>query len=168
MDAATCAAFPPPQMSTLKDFPSLPAIAEAKKLERETDTTTTELRRNAPNHPNLRRFDDGAARAWGRNSFHQQNEDSAPEARHAGRAFPRAGLELLQALPRTPATTPALKLTHTKSGGNPLNTWAKQTHVRTKRDKQHDKCCEPTHPPVDVCGKFLKFFEFTQKAPKGP
>ena len=42
----------------------------------------------------------------------------------------------------------------------PLNTWAKaNTREDKKRDNMHDKCCEPTHPPIDASGKFLKFCE---------
>ena len=33
-------------------------------------------------------------------------------------------------------------------------------HVRTRQEKnKHNKHCEPTHPPVGACGKFLKFCE---------
>ena len=45
-----------------------------------------------------------------------------------------------------------------------LNTWAKaNTREDRKRDNKRDKCCEPTHPPRDPDGKFLKFCELTQQ-----
>ena len=45
-----------------------------------------------------------------------------------------------------------------------LNTWADaDTREKKKETNKHNKRCEPTHPPVDACGKFLKFCELPHK-----
>ena len=47
-----------------------------------------------------------------------------------------------------------------KSGGNNRTLGPEQTQVRTREEtNKPNKCCVPTHPPVDACGKFLKFCE---------
>ena len=52
------------------------------------------------------------------------------------------------------------KQSHTESGGISRTFGPRQTQARTREEtNKHYKRCEPTHPPVDACGKFLKFCE---------
>ena len=50
------------------------------------------------------------------------------------------------------------KMSHTilKIWWTQLNTWAKANTAKGDKHK-HNKRCEPTHRPVEACGKFLKF-----------
>ena len=70
-------------------------------------------------------------------------------------ALPRATLDRRWVLPRTPATKMS-----TQNLVDSAEHLGQGKHVRTRQEKnKHNKHCEPTHPPVGACGKFLKFCE---------
>ena len=67
------------------------------------------------------------------------------------------------------ATHTSNKLSYRKSSGNNRTLGPEQTQVKTREEtNKPNKCYVPTHPPVDACGKFLKFCELPRKPCRYP